>query len=88
MTNNFERVLGKGGFGTVFHGYLDESTQVAVKMLSPSSVQGHKQFQAEVKQTDLANEVVVITIIICIYQTNNDFGFFLYIGETSSESTS
>ncbi|XVF86749.1 hypothetical protein PTKIN_Ptkin18bG0067500 [Pterospermum kingtungense] len=49
MTKNFERILDKGGFGTVFHGYLDESTQVAVKMLSPSSVQGHKQFQAEVK---------------------------------------
>ena len=47
MTNNFERVLGKGGFGTVFHGFVDD-TQVAVKMLSHSSVQGYKQFQAEV----------------------------------------
>ncbi|OMO66430.1 hypothetical protein COLO4_30559 [Corchorus olitorius] len=37
MTNNFERILGKGGFGTVFHGFL-EGTQVAVKMLSLSSI--------------------------------------------------
>ncbi|OMO66431.1 hypothetical protein COLO4_30560 [Corchorus olitorius] len=51
MTNNFERILGRGGFGTVFHGYL-EGTQVAVKMLSPSSVQGPKQFQAEAKLAD------------------------------------
>ncbi|PON39650.1 Tyrosine-protein kinase [Parasponia andersonii] len=48
MTNNFERILGNGGFGTVYRGFID-STQVAVKKLSPSSVQGYQQFQAEVK---------------------------------------
>ncbi|KAJ4717965.1 protein kinase family protein [Melia azedarach] len=48
ITNNFERVIGEGGFGTVYHGCLDD-TQVAVKMLSPSSVQGYKQFKAEVE---------------------------------------
>ncbi|KAM7254423.1 hypothetical protein ACFE04_003803 [Oxalis oulophora] len=48
ITRNFERVIGKGGFGSVFHGYLDD-TQVAVKMLSTSSSsQGYKQFEAEV----------------------------------------
>ncbi|KAM4111032.1 hypothetical protein ACJW30_05G037200 [Castanea mollissima] len=46
ITNNFESVIGKGGFGTVYHGYLD-GFQVAVKMLSPSSDQGYKEFQAE-----------------------------------------
>ncbi|KAK6268141.1 hypothetical protein QUC31_012301 [Theobroma cacao] len=48
ITNNFERVIGKGGFGTVFHGCLGD-TQVAVKMLSKSSIQGYKQFEAEVE---------------------------------------
>ena len=52
ITNNFERILGKGGFGTVFHGCI-ENTQVAVKMLSASSVQGYQQFQAEASNYNL-----------------------------------
>ncbi|XP_062024215.1 LRR receptor-like serine/threonine-protein kinase IOS1 [Rosa rugosa] len=47
FTNNLERTLGKGGFGTVYHGYIDK-LQVAVKMLSPSSIQGFQEFHAEV----------------------------------------
>ncbi|GKC26228.1 putative leucine-rich repeat receptor-like protein kinase, partial [Tanacetum coccineum] len=43
---NFNVVLGKGEFGTVYHGYIDD-TQVAVKILSESSLQGDKEFMAE-----------------------------------------
>ncbi|KAK7857407.1 lrr receptor-like serine/threonine-protein kinase ios1 [Quercus suber] len=46
ITNNFTRILGKGGFGKVYHGYIGH-TQVAVKMLSPTSVQGYQEFEAE-----------------------------------------
>ncbi|KAL0788302.1 hypothetical protein Bca101_004548 [Brassica carinata] len=49
MTNNFERVLGKGGFGMVYHGSVNGTEQVAVKMLSHSSSQGYKEFKAEVE---------------------------------------
>ncbi|KAG5000723.1 hypothetical protein JHK87_021795 [Glycine soja] len=45
ITNNFERVVGKGGFGTVYYGCIGE-TRVAVKMLSHST-QGVRQFQTE-----------------------------------------
>ncbi|XP_029128814.1 LRR receptor-like serine/threonine-protein kinase IOS1 [Cajanus cajan] len=48
ITNNFNTIVGKGGFGTVYLGYIDD-TPVAVKMLSPSAVHGYQQFQAEVK---------------------------------------
>ncbi|CAH8297335.1 unnamed protein product [Eruca vesicaria subsp. sativa] len=48
MTNNFHRVLGKGGFGMVYHGTVNGSDQVAVKVFSQSSTQGYKEFKAEV----------------------------------------
>ncbi|XP_062231938.1 putative leucine-rich repeat receptor-like protein kinase At2g19210 [Phragmites australis] len=47
ITNNFQRVLGRGGFGKVYHGFLEDGTQVAVKLRSHSSNQGAKQFLAE-----------------------------------------
>ncbi|KAL8487081.1 hypothetical protein ACS0TY_023676 [Phlomoides rotata] len=60
-TRNFrpDTVLGEGGFGRVFRGYLDEKTlapskvgvgiPVAVKKSNPDSEQGLKEWQAEVK---------------------------------------
>ncbi|KAM1219445.1 hypothetical protein ACFX2J_046276 [Malus domestica] len=47
ITNNCERIVGRGGFGSVYHGYIGD-TQVAVKMLSQSSVQGYQEFHSEV----------------------------------------
>ncbi|KAF8012125.1 hypothetical protein BT93_I0299 [Corymbia citriodora subsp. variegata] len=47
ITGNFGQVIGEGGFGKVYHGTLDDGTVVAVKMLSESSKQGYKEFQAE-----------------------------------------
>ena len=49
MTNNLERPLGEGGFGIVYHGVINGSQQVAVKLLSQTSRQGYKEFKAEVR---------------------------------------
>ncbi|CAN6337026.1 unnamed protein product [Urochloa humidicola] len=53
ITNNFQRVLGKGGFGYVYEGSLEDHTQVAVKLrssqTSDESDHGIKQFLAEVE---------------------------------------
>jgi serine/threonine protein kinase len=48
ITSNFQRVLGRGGFGSVYDGFLEDGTQVAVKLRSDSSNQGVKEFLAEV----------------------------------------
>jgi predicted Ser/Thr protein kinase len=50
ITDNFSQEIGKGGFGPVFLGYLENGNSVAVKVLSESSSQGVKEFLAEVKR--------------------------------------
>lgn len=47
ITKNYQILIGKGGFGIVYHGYLNDGTQVAVKMLSTLSSQSSSQFQNE-----------------------------------------
>ncbi|CAM0954468.1 unnamed protein product [Alopecurus aequalis] len=47
MTDNFKTVLGWGGFGCVYDGFLTDGTQVAVKLLSESSSQGLREFLTE-----------------------------------------
>ncbi|CAA6667510.1 unnamed protein product [Spirodela intermedia] len=48
MLGNEKYQIGKGGFGTVYLGNLNDGTNVAVKVLSSSSLQGSKEFEAEV----------------------------------------
>ncbi|KAM0839454.1 hypothetical protein ACQ4PT_060304 [Festuca glaucescens] len=47
ITNNFKTVLGRGGFGCVYDGFLADGTQVAVKLRSQSSGQGEREFLTE-----------------------------------------
>ncbi|XP_049346420.1 receptor-like protein kinase FERONIA [Solanum verrucosum] len=51
-TDNFDQkfVIGYGGFGNVYKGYLDNgTTTVAVKRSNPSSKQGIREFQTEIE---------------------------------------
>lgn len=47
ITNNFSEIIGRGGFGQVFLGTLEDGKEVAVKVGLESSVQGAKALQAE-----------------------------------------
>ncbi|XP_057961102.1 protein NSP-INTERACTING KINASE 1 [Malania oleifera] len=56
-TNNFcsKNILGKGGFGNVYKGHLQDGTVVAVKRLKDgNAISGEIQFQTEVEMISLA----------------------------------
>ncbi|CAA0384665.1 unnamed protein product [Arabidopsis thaliana] len=63
MTNNLQRPLGEGGFGVVYHGDLNDSQQVAVKLLSQSSAQGYKEFKAEVELLLRVHHINLVSLI-------------------------
>ncbi|XP_052167364.1 probable LRR receptor-like protein kinase At1g51890 [Oryza glaberrima] len=49
FTENFKHLIGHGGFGHVYYGCLEDSTEVAVKMRSELSSHGLNEFLAEVQ---------------------------------------
>ncbi|PNT70862.1 hypothetical protein BRADI_2g19250v3 [Brachypodium distachyon] len=83
MTNNFQRVLGRGGFGYVYDDFLDDGTRVAVKLRSHSSNQGVKEFLAEAQiLTRIHHKNLVSIIGYC-----NDGEYMALVYEYMSEGT-
>lgn len=63
ITNNFQKVLGKGASGSVYAGHLTDGTQVAVKMLSPQSTEGPKHFRTEAQLLTKIHHRNLVSII-------------------------
>ncbi|XP_035547459.1 putative leucine-rich repeat receptor-like serine/threonine-protein kinase At2g19230 [Juglans regia] len=63
ITNNFRTIIGKGGFGNVYLGKLKDEIQVAVKLLSPSSNQGYKEFRAEAQLLTVLHHRNLVTLV-------------------------
>ncbi|KAF8715745.1 hypothetical protein HU200_026690 [Digitaria exilis] len=83
ITNNFQRVLGRGGFGDVYDGFLEDGTQVAVKLRSDSSNQGVKEFLAEAQTLTRIHHKNLVSMIG--YCKDGDYMALVY--EYMSEGT-
>jgi serine/threonine protein kinase len=61
-TRNFSDKLGVGGFGSVFKGFLNDSSVIAVKRLDGVR-QGEKQFRAEVTSLGIIQHINLVKLI-------------------------
>ncbi|XP_019095777.1 PREDICTED: probable LRR receptor-like serine/threonine-protein kinase At1g51820 [Camelina sativa] len=71
MTNNFQTVIGEGGFGSVYLGFVNGAEQVAVKVLSQSSSQGDSQFRAEVQLLLKVHHKNLVGFVGCCHEGEN-----------------
>ncbi|KAG6660165.1 receptor-like protein kinase FERONIA [Carya illinoinensis] len=65
-TRNFdeELVIGVGGFGKVYRGFVDDGTMlVAIKRLNPESKQGPKEFWKEIEMLSQLRHVHLVSLI-------------------------
>ncbi|WVZ90831.1 hypothetical protein U9M48_037091 [Paspalum notatum var. saurae] len=63
MTENFMEEIGRGGFGPVYKGYLDNGSPVAVKMRSQTSSQGDEEFLAEAQHLTRVHHKNLVSLI-------------------------
>ncbi|TVU20050.1 hypothetical protein EJB05_36237 [Eragrostis curvula] len=65
-TNSFsqENLLGEGGFGRVYKGYIPDTTEViAVKQLDKDGLQGNREFLVEVLMLSLLHHPNLVTLL-------------------------
>ncbi|XP_071682076.1 cysteine-rich receptor-like protein kinase 6 isoform X2 [Lolium perenne] len=62
ITKNFESTIGKGGFGIVYHGILENGDEVAVKVLMETSIAESTDFLPEVQTLSKVHHKNLVTL--------------------------
>ncbi|GKV14669.1 hypothetical protein SLEP1_g25505 [Rubroshorea leprosula] len=68
-TNNFRNKIGKGSFGSVYYGQMQDGKEVAVKIMADSSSQLTQQFVTEVVLCSAMRPSIFnfLDILLCMY---------------------
>ncbi|KAF7076729.1 hypothetical protein CFC21_081341 [Triticum aestivum] len=62
ITNDFQSIIGKGGFGIVYHGTLENGDEVAVKVLMETSITESTDFLPEVQTLSKVHHKNLVTL--------------------------
>ncbi|KAI3410594.1 uncharacterized protein J3R85_018676 [Psidium guajava] len=89
ITNNYEKLLGSGGYGDVYEGRLLDGTPVAVKLLKNADDSGTKQFLEEVISIGTTHHINLVKLygyclgppwraLVCEYMEKKSLDKFLF----------
>ncbi|KAJ4840529.1 hypothetical protein Tsubulata_027341 [Turnera subulata] len=75
--------LGRGGFGTVYKGILEDGKEIAVKRLSKTSVQGDHEFVNEIKLIARLQHRNLVRLLGCSLERNEKLLIYEYMPNRS-----
>ncbi|CAI9266326.1 unnamed protein product [Lactuca saligna] len=87
-TDNFDRSakIGRGGFGVVYKGILNNGTQIAVKSLSAESKQGVREFLAEINAMSNVRHRNLVELIGCCVEGSHRILVYEFLENNSLDS--
>ncbi|KAL3615028.1 hypothetical protein CASFOL_040689 [Castilleja foliolosa] len=88
-TNDFSdsNKLGKGGFGPVYKGVLENGKEIAVKRLSKASGQGMQEFMNEVLLISKLQHRNLVRLLGCSVENNEKMLIYEYLPNKSLDNT-
>eukprot|EP00253_Pinus_taeda_P031033 PITA_31033 len=81
ITRGFGRQIGRGGFGPVFYGRLQNVLELAVKVLSESSKQGDKEFSTEVTMLSKVHHKNLVPFVGYCCEGENQILIYQYMSK-------
>ncbi|CAA2997546.1 serine threonine- kinase [Olea europaea subsp. europaea] len=88
-TNDFSPInkIGEGGFGSVYKGKIGNEKMAAIKVLSPGSTQGVKEFLTEIQVISDVQHENLVKLYGCCVQENHRILVYNYLENNSLAQT-